>query len=107
MSFRPDNVADILGVILGLILLVMAYIFERRMRKSGAEVWVKVGGNVSLAAIFFTVGMLFTFSTVLFDDDISREILNLVGNIFWLPAAYFSYRMLSELASVMGVIFGE
>ncbi len=92
---------------MGLTLLLMAYVFERRMKKNGAEALVRVGNNVSLAAIFFTVGMLFTLSTVLFDDDTTRGILNLLGNILWVPAAYFSYRMLSELSSVMGVIFGE
>ncbi len=106
MYFRADNVADVLGLILGLILLVMAYIFYQRMKKNDALAWAEAGYNIALAAAFFTLGMVITFSTVFFYDTLNREMLNTFGNVFWVVAAFFSYRMLKKLVDVMGVMLG-
>ena len=106
MDFRPDNIADVLGLILGSILLLMSHIFVSRMERSGATAWESLGKKIRLAAILFTVGMMFTLSTIFFQDRMLRESMNLTGNIFWLMAIYFVYDGLQSLWHTMEVIFG-
>ncbi len=106
MYFRPDNVADVLGLILGLILLILSFMFYTQMKKNEAQAWAEAGYNISLAAAFFTLGMVITFSTAFFYDPLNREMINTFGNVFWVIAAFFSYRMLKKLVGVMGVMLG-
>ncbi len=106
MLFRPDNFADVFGLFLGITLLLMSHRFRMKMRKSGASAWEEVGGNLLIASAFFTGGMLLTLSTILFSDALHRELLNLMGNILWVAAAYFAYKMLSSLVKTVGVMMG-
>ncbi len=106
MLFKVDNFADVLGIILGILLLVMSQLFLVRMRRNEATAWADVGIAIKAASAFFTAGMLFTLSTILFNDETIRELLNLVGNILWVIAAYFAYKMLNNLVRTLGVVMG-
>lgn len=106
MDFRLDNYADIFGIILGMVLLLMALKFKKDMKKNEAQVWEIAGKYIIFSAAFFTVGMAFTLSTILFEDNMKRELINLVGDGFWAVAAYYAYRMLAELTRVIEVVMG-
>ncbi len=106
MDFRLDNYADIFGIILGVVLLVMALKFRMDMKKNEARAWEISGKYITFSAAFFTLGMAFTLSTILFEDNTQRELINLVGNVFWAVAAYYAYRMLAELTKIIEVVMG-
>lgn len=106
MDFRPDNIADVIGLILASALFIMAYMFTKKMEKNEASGWEQIGHKMVWTALFFTIGMAFTLSTIIFTDDLIRESINLIGNLFWMLSAYFAYIALRDIGKTMEVIFG-
>ena len=106
MDFRMDNIADVLGLLLGLALFYKAYTFRRNMNEYEAGTWEKAARDLYITAMLFTTGMAITLSTIIGFDPVVRMAINLVGNIFWAASAFFAYRMMRVLVDSMEVMFG-
>ncbi len=82
MYFRPDNFADVFGLGLAVILVLISYVFMRQVKHNEAGAWADASKSMLMGSILFAVGMCITLSTIIFNDDSIREFLNMIGDSF-------------------------
>ena len=106
MDFRTDNIADVAGLVIGLLILYSSYHFHIVMMKYKARVWDDVARNFIRTSVFFTLGIIITLFTVVGMDDYTRMLVNLIGNVFWVVSTLYAYKTINNLKNALKVIFG-
>ena len=98
MSFLVEHLSDLIALGIEIAFILLTIRFMGSMKESGARVWQEMAENLLLLSVSLFIGQLLVFSSSFLTNELHMTLILLLGNLFWVGAAAFGFKMVSKLS---------